>query len=261
MNSDYKHNKVRDPHELSEGRTHKMRDYVKKFFAKAHHKLRDRQKEKEKKKENGEQASPVAATSLEVKDEKNGEEVEMSDVEPDLDDEKMTPIDTPPTQETSPNGVKRKLDEVNGTVVEDDGSSSPSKRVKSETLSEVPAPPPPPPPPTEPPPEMGEDDGMMESSMTPGEDEANCFQPKLEDGAGQVSGDEQDNGLVKMEDGGSNVLERSQLDSVKSPTQLATPPSWTSSENSHVKHQDAMKWEGMNAERLQRLQSAEEGEP
>ena len=262
VDSDYKHNKVQDPNQLSTGRAHKMRDYVKKFFAKAHHKLRDRQKDKERKKEKDEQASSTADTSLK---ETNADDVEISDPEPDPEDERTTPADTPPTRDSSPNELKRKLDEANGSPVAEDGSASPSKRIKSETLGGPPAPPPPPPP-TEPP-ETGEDEMMVEAGVTGGEDGTDGFHSEaleadiqtLEDGLG----DHSTKNAIKTESRhleGGDANELLQLGGLKSPTQLATPPSWTSSENMAVKQQDAMKYEGMNPERLARLAAAEEGE-
>ncbi|KAF2232112.1 hypothetical protein EV356DRAFT_534948 [Viridothelium virens] len=259
VNSDYKHSRVQDPTDLSSDRVPKIREYVKKFFAKAHHKLRDRQKEKGKeKKANGEHAQDAINTpTKEAQAERNidGEDMEISDPEPDPDDEKTTPVDTPPTQEPSPNELKRKLEEANGALVAEDGSSSPSKRVKSETLNGPPAPPPPPPP-TEPPPDMDEDEDedMMEANTLSGEEAVDPFRSGDLEAivAAPVNGLKAKSNQLST----TNGLETSYMDGARdTPTQLATPPNWPSSENAIVKQQDATKYEGMDPQRLQQLET------
>lgn len=199
VRGDFKSGRVKDPTApISSKHEKTVKNYVKDFMDKAAKKKVEREKDKVAR--NGSKASGKGATMSsggstigssrgEVKVEKAASDDGMLGLS-DNEDEKDVEISS---TESSAADLKRKR--------EDNGEPSSPKKTRTEV---PPVPPPPPPPPVEDmPPEL------LESSLTPFEDDPTVIHSAREGGMGSVTV----NGKMKLV-----------LDNVASPMQLATPP-------------------------------------
>ena len=149
VNSDFKHNRVEDPTQISSKQEKLVKKYMKDFFDKAVAKRRAHEKKKAERKDK-EGATPQLPPQIPDQDDRTGHESDAGQ-EVDVSDNEMELNDPISSQPASPEGdflngdtLKRKREgdgrEASTPLVDE---NSPSKRVKSAT----PPPPPPPPPP------------------------------------------------------------------------------------------------------------------
>ena len=148
MASDYKNHRVQDPTQLSEKRVKDIKKYTKDFFDKAVAKKKAHDQRKEQKKAGLDADPSTDSVGVEAKkdDESDAEPMDASDEDRTKEDPTKTvtpatPLDAILTAETN----KRKRDEIGEADSEE--ITTPVKRVKSPSYSELPPPPPPPPPP------------------------------------------------------------------------------------------------------------------
>ncbi|KAI9697710.1 MAG: histone methyltransferase set2 [Bogoriella megaspora] len=251
VESDYKHNQVSDPTKISASRELKVKDFCKKFFARAHHKL----KEKTKLKEDGQKAISEkfelqkyeTSTISGAEKPADIDDTVLSDAEMDPDDEKATPSETPPTQDTSPNDLKRKLEDNNGTTFMNEELNSPVKRVKSETLN---APPPPPPPPVESPPDVVEyEQILMQTDTVPNEEASPSLLGEAMLATAQSPKKEMDIKPLKAEMDATSTIQSDGHVMMKQEPDLSV-------ERNGFKKEEDMEMDGVDSEKLKQLETA-----
>lgn len=150
--SDFKHNRVEDPTQITTKQEKKVKKYVKEFFDKAvakkaaHDKMKAEKKHEDASNVNGMKA---AGAMMEVDNGVKVEElddVELSDDGEDLGHAVASVPVTPSLETPSDEGLKRKRDDM-GDSFDSTPSETPIKRIKEEEMENQPSPPPPPPPP------------------------------------------------------------------------------------------------------------------
>jgi histone-lysine N-methyltransferase SETD2 len=214
VSSDYKHNRVEDPTNITERHEKKVKGTVKEFFDKAVVKRVAHEKKKaEKLKEAGERAkiegSADAPATLDAASPDVDDKAEMSDVDFNEEDVAEPPsITTPSVGADCDDSLKRKRD---------DADEDSMKRLKSGDTPEeeaIVATPPPPPPPSDVPPAL-EDVDMVDEAQRMEEEELRIQQEELErenEEAERLEQEEQRKGLDGAEAAGNlNVAAASSI--------------------------------------------------